>query len=399
MVSWNPNATTFADNNTVGLEPFSVFVNTNNTVYVTSWSLDQIMVWQKRNISLTVLTAFAYPLSLFVTTAGDIYVYNIYTGTNDYGSFENNHSSGAHTNNQGTNDWTYRSGCFCGFYHCYCPSFKGHNRGPRDLNSETGNEWKTYKIDQDSTNVPPDSNGGHNQNNRSAHYGPSGQRMVNTNNSEIIMNINGTCTDLFIVNSTIYCSMRDDHQVLKKSLNSFDDILTIVAGNGSYGSKSDILWWALMEFLWLVISVNTWPDCENNRIQTLSTKSRAWNNSGGNGANGTMTLMWPTWVTLDTDGYLFIVDSGNHRIFASGPNGFRCLVGCSNNSGSASNELSYPKALSFHSYGNIFVVDTGNDRIQKFQLAINPCSKYRLLAYFFCLLRESFTINYWSICN
>ncbi len=78
---------------------------------------------------------------------------------------------------------------------------------------------------------------------------------------------------------------------------------------------------------------------------------------------------------LDADRYLFITDYNNHRIISTGPNGFRCSVGCFGY-GSAANELYEPRSLSFDSSGNIFVTDTGNQRIQKFVLSTNSCCKY-----------------------
>ena len=71
------------------------------------------------------------------------------------------------------------------------------------------------------------------------------------------------------------------------------------------------------------------------------------------------------------------MDTGNNRIVGSGPNGFRCLVGCSGSGGSASNQLNSPETLSFDSYGNMFVTDWWNNRIQKFVLSTNSCGKYK----------------------
>jgi hypothetical protein len=59
----------------------------------------------------------------------------------------------------------------------------------------------------------------------------------------------------------------------------------------------------------------------------------------------------------------------------SDSNGFRCLVGCNESSGSTSTQLSNPWALSFDVYGNIFVTDYGNSRIQKFNWMDNLCGK------------------------
>ena len=39
----------------------------------------------------------------------------------------------------------------------------------------------------------------------------------NTSNSSIVMTINGSCSSLFIIESTIYCSMSDQHQVVTES--------------------------------------------------------------------------------------------------------------------------------------------------------------------------------------
>ncbi|CAF1609890.1 unnamed protein product, partial [Adineta ricciae] len=73
---WNPSAITFANVNSVGSSPFDIFVNTNNTLYVASQANNRVLVWPQwstwpiqylsRNLSS--------PYSLFVTTAGEIYI-------------------------------------------------------------------------------------------------------------------------------------------------------------------------------------------------------------------------------------------------------------------------------------------------------------------------------------
>ena len=80
----------------------------------------------------------------------------------------------------------------------------------------------------------------------------------------------------------------------------------------------------------------------------------------GIGAAGTISLIAPHGVIVDGDGYLFIADFGAHRIIGSGPNGFRCIAGCSGVSGSASDQLDNPTRLNFDSDGNLFVVDKFN---------------------------------------
>ncbi|CAF4886043.1 unnamed protein product, partial [Rotaria sp. Silwood1] len=83
--SWNPNAIKFADINTVGSFPWNVFVNINNTVYVTATNLHEVKVWSEGRIIPTTIISngLSSPLSLFVTINGDIYVGNSKNGRVD----------------------------------------------------------------------------------------------------------------------------------------------------------------------------------------------------------------------------------------------------------------------------------------------------------------------------
>ena len=116
-------------------------------------------------------------------------------------------------------------------------------------------------------------------------------------------------------------------------------------------------------------------DCGNDRVQLFRFGERNATTVVINGSNGTMTLSCPSGIVLDADGYLFIVDYNHHRLLASGPDGFRCVAGCSGSAGPASNQLYYPFAMSFDREGNLFVTDQNNDRIQKFVLSINSCGQ------------------------
>jgi sugar lactone lactonase YvrE len=137
-------------------------------------------------------------------------------------------------------------------------------------------------------------------------------------------------------------------------------------------------------------------DSKNNRIQLFQLgQLNGITVAGNESSTTTITLNQPTEIVLDADKYLFIVDSGNHRVVGSGPTGFRCLVGCSDDpKGSASNQLNGPTSLSFDSYGNMFVTDSENDRIQKFILSTKLCSKFNKNKIFKI---EIFTLN--SIIN
>ena len=120
-------------------------------------------------------------------------------------------------------------------------------------------------------------------------------------------------------------------------------------------------------------------DSGNNRIQMFPHDCLNATTVAGDGASNSVALNQPRAVALDAVGVLFIVDTMNHRIVASGPNGFRCVVGCAGVNGSAANQLNIPVSLSFDRDGNLLVVDQGNARIQNFSLASNSCREFPFL--------------------
>jgi hypothetical protein len=175
------------------------------------------------------------------------------------------------------------------------------------------------------------------------------------------MSVCSQCSGLFVdVQNNLYCSQMNAHQVVRTSLISPENTRTIVAGTGCPGSASNMLSspWGIFVTLDLDLYV---ADCGNDRIQRFQ--------------SGQINASTVVGFVLDADGYLFIVDSGNHRIVGSGPGGFRCVAGCSGSGGPASNLLSNPQTMSFDTDGNMFVTDSGNHRIQTFSLATNSCGE------------------------
>jgi sugar lactone lactonase YvrE len=291
---WNPNAITFANNSTVGTNPYGIFVNTNNTIYVADNANGQIQVWLNDSINptRTITGGLSYPYSVFVTSNGDIYVDN------------------------------------------------GGSNGRVDKWTLTAN-----------VSVPA-------------------------------MYVSSTCYGLFVdITNTLYCSMDVHCQVIKRWLDDQSNITTIVAGNGSCGSTSNMLNGNNGIFVDINLDLYV-ADQANNRIQLFRLgQLNGITVVGSESANLTIALHNPTGVVLDADNYLFIVDKGNNRIVGSGPNGFRCLVGCSESSGLASNQLSNPMTFSFDSYGNMFVTDYSNNRVQKFVLSTNSCGKTKSISF------------------
>jgi hypothetical protein len=192
--------------------------------------------------------------------------------------------------------------------------------------------------------------------------------IAKTNTIVTVMNVNSSCYGLFVdTNDTLYCSMRDHHQVVKRSLKDPEMTSVIVAaGTGSRGSAFNELNrpWGIF------VDVNSdlyVADFGNHRVQLFQSGELNGITVAGYGSpNPTINLRYPTGIVLDADKYLFIVDHLNHRIVGSGLNGFRCLVGCYG-WGSQSNQLTWPLSFSFDRSGNMFVADRDNHRIQKFE--------------------------------
>ena len=193
--------------------------------------------------------------------------------------------------------------------------------------------------------------------------------------NNFIINSNDTCFSLVTdLNNNLYCSCRSTHIVMKRSLNMSLNTTMIVAGNGSAGSTSLMLSDPRGIFVSVTLSLYV-ADCGNNRVQLFQYGQLNATTVAGSGASTTIGLDCPVAVTLDGGGYLFIVDQNSHRIVGAGPIGFRCILGCSGQNGSASFQLQSPRSLAFDINGNLMVGDWGNGRVQEFVLASNVCSK------------------------
>jgi len=285
--TWNSIATTFAKQSFVGQYPIGIFINSNNSIYLPNRQTGQIHMWQNDNhpnSTKTISGSLADPLSLFVTTNGDIYVDN------------------------------------------------GRTHGRVDKWIRENETWIS------------------------------------------IMNVSSRCFGLFIdIYDNLYCSMYDNHQVDEKWLNG---IRTIVAGIGVAGPQSDMLYYPLGIFVDINLDLYV-ADSYNHRIQLFRLNQRNGITIAGKGsAKLTIELIRPTGIVLDGDQYLFIVDHRNNRIIGSDENGFRCIFGCSGESGSTNDKLSNPHTMSFDSYGNIYVTDQYNHQVQKISLSKKSDRKY-----------------------
>ena len=122
--TWNSIATTFANQNFVGKQPFGIFVNSNNSIYIPNQETGQIHIWQNENDvypTKTISGNLSDPHSIFVTMNGDIYVDNGKNGRVDKWIVENE------TWISVMNVPSYCSGLFIDIYESlYCTMFSNH---------------------------------------------------------------------------------------------------------------------------------------------------------------------------------------------------------------------------------------------------------------------------------
>ena len=63
-------------------------------------------------------------------------------------------------------------------------------------------------------------------------------------------------------------------------------------------------------------------------------------------------------------GYVYVVDSGNHRVQKFEPNGtYLCSWG---NRGLTEGQLNFPSGIAVDKEGSVYVIDSGNHRLTKF---------------------------------
>ncbi|CAF1667844.1 unnamed protein product, partial [Adineta ricciae] len=194
----------------------------------------------------------------------------------------------------------------------------------------------------------------------------------NSNGSSLVMSTSSGCYGLFIdTNNMLYCSLYLAHQIVKQWLGSNASAVITIAGNGSNGSGLNQL--NSPGGIFVTIDFDLYvADYGNNRIQLFRPgQSSGVTVAGNSSINVTIILQGPNAVILDADSYLFVTDNSYNRIVGSGPNGFRCIVGCTRVQGTAINQLKGPWNLVFDSHGNLYANEWNSYRILKYTLLNN----------------------------
>ena len=65
-------------------------------------------------------------------------------------------------------------------------------------------------------------------------------------------------------------------------------------------------------------------------------------------------------------GYLYVIDSGNHKVFKL--NVFGSLVAEQGSFGKEPGKFGYPQGIAVDPRGYVLVADTNNNRVQKFRI-------------------------------
>ncbi len=109
-------------------------------------------------------------------------------------------------------------------------------------------------------------------------------------------------------------------------------------------------------------------DTNNNRIQmwvqgATSGVTVAGSNTTTQGSSSTL-LKSPTDMTFDTNGFMYVVDSGNNRVQRFPPNSIIGTTVAGFGSGSAAlNNLNNPSAIAVDDNFNLYILDMGNKRV------------------------------------
>ncbi|CAF1284991.1 unnamed protein product, partial [Rotaria magnacalcarata] len=93
--------------------------------------------------------------------------------------------------------------------------------------------------------------------------------------------------------------------------------------------------------------------------------------AGGQGQGSALTqLENPEGIFVDALGTLYVADSGNHRVmrWTQGDKKQGTVIVGGNGRGAGANQFNFPTGLSFDRHGDLYVVDSNNHRVQRFSI-------------------------------
>jgi sugar lactone lactonase YvrE len=141
---------------------------------------------------------------------------------------------------------------------------------------------------------------------------------------------------------------------------------TIVAGGNGKGNNLNQLSYPTFIFVDEDYSLYVSDSCNHRVMKWLKDAKEGIVVVDGNGCEDSLTeFLSPEGVIVDQLGQIYVADPSNERVirWCKGAEEGTVVVG-----GNGSNQLVYPTRLSFDREGNLYVVDWRNNQIQKFEI-------------------------------
>jgi sugar lactone lactonase YvrE len=178
--------------------------------------------------------------------------------------------------------------------------------------------------------------------------------------------VEGISVDL---SGNIYIVEGGNARVTKWTPGALSGIL--VAGGNGAGSNANQLDYPEGMFIGLNSSIIWIADTGNNRIVRWESSSTGIIVCGsyGSGANQ-FNSPYGLFVDESASNTLYVVDTYNHRIqmWLPGATNGTTVAGQTGVCGTGLNQLCYPSSVTKDIYGNIYIVDTSNNRIMQWMI-------------------------------
>lgn len=171
--------------------------------------------------------------------------------------------------------------------------------------------------------------------------------------------------------NTFYIEDSDNHRIMRY-LSGASSGTTVAGGNGAGIGSTQLNYPRGIHFESTTNSLLIANNQAHNILRWVIGAS-SWTlvagSSSGSYGDTSALLSYPTDVTLDSLGNMYVSDEGNHRIqfFLPGQSNGTTIIGVTGTPGSTDELLHTPSSLVVDSQFNIFVTDYNNYRVQMFQ--------------------------------
>lgn len=149
---------------------------------------------------------------------------------------------------------------------------------------------------------------------------------------------------------------------------------TVVAGDNGIDDNNGRNIWSngmFIDFMTMIIWI---VESSNNRIVKWTSPTSSEVVCGSYGSNNDQ-FNYPQGLFVDTNAanILYVGDTNNHRIqmWLPGDSTGATVAGITGQYGNSANQLYYPKTLIVDSNGNMFIADTGNGRVVRWKIGLS----------------------------